>query len=159
MSLANNRKVRLITWVECFWKTLSIKYKLLVCFIVLSIIPTCLIGVLSYYKASSIINEQTKLYSETLHRQAASQIEQLTSEIYRISTNIITRPEIHELNISNYREINSEYLYSNLNLTNYLSNLQISTNVLSSIYLCIEDVGIVTPNILTSIDPDVFKSL
>jgi len=158
MSLANNRRVRLITWIECFWKTLSIKYKLMVCFIVLSIIPTCLIGALSYYKASSIINEQTELYSETLHRQAASQIEQLSSEIYRISTNIIARPEIQELNISNYSEINSEYLYSKLNLTNYLSNLQTSTNVISSIYLCIEDVGIVTPNVLTSIDPNIFKT-
>lgn len=119
------------------FRNISIKSKLMVFFLLFSTVPIALIGTISYNKASGVINEQSRKYTETVLKQTADRVESLLQEVSKIGYIVMLRPELGNNELKNLNDI--DYIINTKTLEAYFSSIIVSSNYISSIYAGIGD--------------------
>lgn len=112
---------------------LGIRVKLLILFTLLSVLPTVLIGVISYSKSSSAVETKTNRYSLQILEQTSENINQMLKSYEMICYNIAKNTEI--VGAINKADENFD-IDSTLMVRNYLQNIIISRrDEIASIFL------------------------
>lgn len=111
---------------------LGIRIKLLILFIILSVLPAILIGVISYSKSISAVETKTNRYSLQILEQTSENINQMLKSYEMICYNISKNTEIIDA-INNDKSFDID---SVLMVRNYLQNIIISRrDEIASIFL------------------------
>lgn len=77
-------------------RDLNIRNKLFIAFIVLNLIPLAVISVWTYQKSSSLIQEQTNIYTMDMLSEVSKNIELHMHDIERLYYSIFTNPDIRK---------------------------------------------------------------
>lgn len=103
-----------------FINDLSIKTRLIFCFIVFSILLTSSVGIISYTKSSDVINRQSIVYSDTILNQVIDRIEKLKYEVKQISIPLMINPVMQNNNFETLGSIEfnqrKKYIESQFNI-------------------------------------------
>lgn len=141
--------------VAFFIKSFSIKSKLMIFFLILCIIPISIIGTISYRKASGVIDEQSRTYTETVLRQSVDSVESLRQEVSKISYIVMLNPELQKNKLQRINDM--DYIISIKTLETYFSSIIGSSSYISSIYACIDDAVLISSNSYGYYEEDNFK--
>lgn len=133
-----------------FANDLSIKTRLMFCFIVLSVLLVSTIGMISYSKSSDIIYKQSKLYSDTILRQVVDRIEKLKTDVMNMSVPLIINPEF-QTNDFKYLDF-PELSVRKRNIESEFNTIMAMNKDICSIYMCIEPDMIFSQNNISSKD-------
>lgn len=137
-------KSKILYRTSLFIRSFSIKSRLMFFCLMLSIIPISIIGTVSYNKASGVINEQSRTYTETVLRQIVDRVESLVQEVSKVSYIVALNPEIR--NYKFQRTNNMDYIITIKTLESYFSSVISSSSYIGSIYACIGDSTLVSNN-------------
>ncbi|HAA25083.1 MAG TPA: sensor histidine kinase [Ruminiclostridium sp.] len=89
-----NKKNR--TFISEFIRNLPIQKKLLFSFIILTVIPALLIGILSFYRSSELLKHKTEQYMKDILLETGNNIETKLSEVESLSFQIVSNSVIHD---------------------------------------------------------------
>ena len=133
-------------WVNLFQQLFSnsIKSRLTVYLIMFSTIPLIFTNIFLYNQASDIVELQAKKYAETVLSQTISRINQLMDDVTNASVKLVTNPDIQNEDFDVLSTFEQKVRIRTIET--YMSTIMMSQPEISSIYLCMNDAGIMTPN-------------
>lgn len=133
---------------------LSLKTKIILSMVLISLVPTIIIGAIANINAFNIVDKQLTIYSMNLLNQMNSNIEGLINNADKVSLQIMARSEVQ-----NYYINKSDRMVYNLNymeLKNYLSAIKATNTNIISIYVCLKNLGIISPDTFNNKQKDGF---
>ncbi|NLG87801.1 MAG: sensor histidine kinase [Clostridiaceae bacterium] len=84
------------TFISEFVRNLPIQKKLLFSFVILTVIPALLIGILSFYRSSELLKHKTEQYMKDILLETGNNIEVKLSEVESLSFQIVSNSVIHD---------------------------------------------------------------
>ncbi len=146
---------RTIEKIKVFISNMSIKAKLMFCFLSFSIVLVLSIGITSYHQSSNVINQQTDIYSEAVLKQFIDQFEKLMDEIMKTSIPVITNPYIQ---INDFEKLDRiEFLSRKRQIESEFSSIINTKEDICSIFMCTESGLIFSTNEMNEEDEKNFK--
>ncbi|HEY0827411.1 MAG TPA: sensor histidine kinase, partial [Bacilli bacterium] len=141
-------------WVNLFQQLFrnSIKSRLTVYLIMFSTIPLVFANIFLYNQASRIVEQQAEKYAETVLSQTISRVNQLMDDVTNASVKLVTNPEIQNEDFNSLSPFDQKVRIRTIE--SFMTTIMISQPEISSMYLCMEDAGIITPTIKLNMDTD-----
>lgn len=151
-----NILIELIRKIRDKMADISIRTKLLSCFILLSVISVLFVGGFSYKSSSAIIIKQDEAYTRSILNQIIGRIEEIRDEVFKISIPLITNPSIQ----SNNMDSNDRFsvLEKKRDIQNILSSILFTRNNICSIFVCTKSGIIVSSGPLSYHDENNYKN-
>lgn len=84
------------TAISEFIRNLPIQKKLLFSFVILTVFPALLIGILSFYRSSELLKHKTEQYMRDILLETGNNIEVKLSEVENLSFQIVSNSVIHD---------------------------------------------------------------
>ena len=148
--------LRLKATVSAFIGDLSIKIKLLLCFITFSTVFVSSVGIISYSKSSNTINRQSLIYSDSILKQVIDRIEKLKYEVMNISIPFVLNPSIQKNDFQTLEYI--QFIQRKRAIEAEFSTIMMFKKDIGSIYMCVEPDMIFSPNNFGSRDEMNYKN-
>jgi len=101
-------KKKIRTFISEFIRNLPIQEKLLFSFIILTVIPALLIGILSFYQSSELLKHKTEQYMRDILLETGNNIETKLSEVESLSFQIVSNLVIHDSLIKSNKGFSDE---------------------------------------------------
>lgn len=96
------------TFISEFVRNLPIQKKLLFSFVILTVIPALLIGILSFYRSSELLKHKTEQYMKDILLETGNNIEVKLSEVESLSFQIVSNSVIHDSLIKSNKGFSDE---------------------------------------------------
>lgn len=139
-----------------FISDLSIKTRLMFCFIAFSVFLVSTIGLISYSKSSDIIYKQSTLYSDTILRQVVDRTEKLKKDIMNISIPLMINPLFQN---NDFKSLDySEFSVRKRAIESNFNTIMTINKDICSIYMCIQPDTVFSSSSVSSKDEANFES-
>ena len=143
-------------------RDISIRAKLIVFFLMMSISLVMIVGISTYKSSSEVIDSQTQAYTKSILSQIKDRVDGIREETLKVTIPIVINPQIQNNDLKSL-EI-ADYISLKAKIVSEMALIMFIKNYISSIYICYNDGSIISseqPNqydIEHFIDYEVYKT-